>query len=249
MPVTRPAEITLPSPSWTLSAQPPGPALRFDVRGPAADLLAAQEEERRRVSRELHDELGQRLALLEIQIEQMERQLGSNAAVYSALESLRGHVGEIADDVHRICCRLHPAILENLGLVVAVRAFCAEFASWSGVKVRFAHSDVPSKLPPAISLCIYRLIQEGLRNVGRHARAHRAVVTIRASESGIEIRVRDNGCGLRTSSAVHNGLGLISLSERVRLLGGSFAIRSAPGRGTRLQAWIPAWTTPAGHAI
>lgn len=235
------------NPPWTLpAAQPFGSAgaLRFEMRGVAADLLAAQEEERRRVSRELHDELGQRLAVLEIQIEQMERQLGADAAVYSALESLRGQVGEIADDVHRICCRLHPAVLENLGLIVAVRSFCGEFSGWSGVKTRFTHSGVPNKLPPAVSLCIYRLIQEGLRNVARHAHARRAVVIVRGGESGIEVRIRDNGRGFLTGRpGQSSGLGLISLSERVRLLGGTFAVQSAPDRGTRVRVWIPARTS------
>jgi signal transduction histidine kinase len=202
--------------------------------------VAAQEEERRRVSRELHDELGQRLALLEIQIEQMERQLGGDAAVTAALESLRGRVGEIADDLHRICCRLHPAVLENLGLIVAVRSYCEEYSAWSGVETRFTHLDVPSKLPPSVSLCIYRVVQETLRNVARHARATRVFVSIRGSQSGIQVTVKDNGCGfLVGQSGRAGGLGLISLTERVKLLGGTCHIRSAPHRGTRIHVFIP----------
>src|SRR5581483_7508982 len=96
----------------------------FEFRGLAANLLQAQEEERRRVSRELHDELGQRLALLEIQIEAMKRRLNPSEQLATELLSLRTRVGEIADDVHRICYRLHPAVLENLGLVPALRSYC-----------------------------------------------------------------------------------------------------------------------------
>jgi len=206
----------------------------------AADLLAAQEEERRRVSRELHDELGQRLALLEIQIEQLERQLGADSAAFSALESLRGRVGEIADDVHRICCRLHPAILENLGLVVALRAYCEEYCAWSGVKTRFSYCGVPAKLLPPIALCIYRVVQEALRNTGRHAQAERAVVLLRGSESAIHVTIKDNGRGFLMSEAErHSGLGLISMAERVELLGGTYSLRTAPGGGTRIQVSIP----------
>ncbi len=240
MPLTRPVEATVESPPWV-----PPIAHRTAVLRPnqvelprlAADLLDAQEEERRRVSRELHDELGQRLALLEIQIEQLERQLGADKAVHSALETLRGRVGEIADDVHRICCRLHPAVLENLGLLVAVRSFCDEYSAWSGIVARFTHSGVPSKLPPPVSLCIYRVVQEALRNVARHAHASRAMVMIRASDSAIQVMVKDDGCGFHAGRA--GGLGLISLSERVKLLGGTCSIRSAPDRGTSIRAWIP----------
>jgi signal transduction histidine kinase len=211
----------------------------------AADRVAAQEEERRRVSRELHDELGQRLGLLELQIAQMERELGGNSGVSSALELLRGSVGAIADDLHRICCRLHPAVLENLGLAAAVRCFCEEFTTWSNVRTRFMHCGVPSKLAPPIGLCLYRVVQEGLRNVAQHARATRAVVIMRIDEPGIEpagihVTIKDNGCGFPLGGTVGNGrLGLVSLNERVKLAGGTFAIDSAPNRGTRIRAWVP----------
>src|SRR5947208_2967688 len=111
----------------------------LNMRGLAVNLLAAQEEERRRVARELHDELGQRLALLEIQIEQMERQV-LDAAVISGLEDLRGHVSKIAEDVHRICYRLHPSILENLGLLAALETYCEEYTASAGIKTRWTSS-------------------------------------------------------------------------------------------------------------
>jgi signal transduction histidine kinase len=211
----------------------------------AADRVAAQEEERRRVSRELHDELGQRLGLLELQIAQMERELGGDARLNSALESLRGSVGAIADDLHRICCRLHPAILENLGLPAAVRCFCEEFTTWSSVRTRFLHCGVPSRLSPPVALCLYRVVQEGLHNVAQHARATRAVVVIRLDQPevdplGIHVTIKDNGCGFRMDGATRNGrLGLVSLNERVKLAGGTLSIESAPDRGTRIRAWVP----------
>jgi signal transduction histidine kinase len=212
----------------------------------AADRVAAQEEERRRVSRELHDELGQRLGLLELQIAQMERELGGDSMVYSALESLRGSVGEIADDLHRICCRLHPAILENLGLAIAVRSFCEEYTTWTNVRTRFTQCGVPSKLAPSIALCLYRVVQEALRNVAQHARATRAVVLMRGVEGAIEVSIKDNGCGFCVDGAGRNGrLGLVSLNERVKLAGGRFSIESAPDRGTRIHAWVP---IPNDHA-
>lgn len=208
--------------------------------GLAANLLAAQEEERSRVSRELHDDLGQRLALLEIQIEEMERRLGGDVRIHSGLELLRAQVGRIADDVHRICYRLHPAVLETLGLIPAVRSFCEEYSSWSGVQARFSHHGVPARLPSGVALCLYRVVQESLRNIARHSGAKRALVILRTSPRGLEAIIKDNGRGFLPEAARQKGgLGLISLCERVRLSGGICSIRSAPGRGTRIQAVIP----------
>lgn len=220
----------------------------FEFRATSAHLLAAEEEERRRVSRELHDELGQRLALLELQIEEMERRLGSDPDVIVGLEKLRANVGVIADDVHRICYRLHPAILEHLGLVAALRSYCEEFSTWSGIKTRFSYCAVPAQLPPAVSLCVYRVVQEGLRNVAKHSRASRALVVLRGTSGGIQLVLRDDGRGFDLGRARSKGLGLTSLDERVRLSGGTCVIRSAPGRGTRIQASVPFEETPAPHS-
>jgi signal transduction histidine kinase len=238
----RRAEFRLETPRYiTAQAALRGvPSANSEFRNLAASLLAAQEEERRRVSCELHDELGQRLALLEIQIQEMERRLGSQSAVSPELVRLRTQVGRLADDVHRICCRLHPAILENLGLVVAIRSYCEEHSAWSGIDVRFTHTDVPSRLPAPIALCLYRVAQEALRNVARHAAAKRATVVLSVTRNGLQLTIKDNGQGFDLNAArAKGGLGLISLSERVRLAGGTWIIRSAPGRGTRVQAWVP----------
>lgn len=220
-----------------------------DFRASSARLLATEEEERRRVSRDLHDELGQRLALLEIQIEEMERRLGSDPAVSSGLTKLRVQVGEIADDVHRICYRLHPAILEHLGLIAAIRSYCEEFGTWSGVKTRFTHCGVFNKIPSGVALCIYRIVQEALRNVAKHAGASRALVVLRGNGSAIQLVVKDSGRGFVVREGCTKGLGLTSLAERVRLAGGTCAIRSAPGRGTRIQVSVPLVQTAQSKAI
>jgi|SRR5579883_701317 signal transduction histidine kinase len=214
----------------------------------SARLLATEEEERRRVSRELHDELGQRLALLEIQIEEMTRRLEANPEVTACLARLRAQVGEIADDVHRICYRLHPAILEHLGLIAAIRSYCDEYSTWSGVKTRFTHCGVGPKIPPAVALCIYRVVQEGLRNVAKHAGARRALIALRGSGGRIQVVVKDCGRGFVLREGCTKGLGLTSVAERVRLAGGTCVIRSAPGRGTRIQAWVPL-AQPQAQAI
>jgi signal transduction histidine kinase len=222
----------------------------FEFQTLAGNLIAAQEEERRRVSRELHDELGQRLALLEIQIEQMERRLVADAQVTSELECLRGHVATLADDVHRICYRLHPAILENLGLIVALESYCEEYAAHSSVKTRFMHCGIPAQLPKTLALCIYRIVQETLRNVARHAHAKRALVILRGTQDRIDVTIKDTGCGFDLARVRGNGLGLISLTERVHLAGGTCTIRSSPGKGTRIHASLPVqlYAEPLGAA-
>ncbi|HUA86944.1 MAG TPA: histidine kinase [Bryobacteraceae bacterium] len=241
----RRADIKLETPDWRGFL--PQEADKF--RASSAHLLATEEEERRRVSRELHDELGQRLALLEIQIEEMGRRLGSDPNVASGLNKLRAQVGEIADDVHRICYRLHPAVLEHLGLIAALRSYCQEFAAWSGVRTRFTEFGVFGAIPPGVALCIYRIVQEGLRNVAKHACASRALVMLRVEGSALQVVVKDFGQGFVVREGCTKGLGLTSLAERVRLAGGACVIRSAPGHGTRIQASVPLLQTPPSKAV
>ena len=231
----RRANLNFDTPEWPVRSRDDS----FEFRASSARLLAAEEEERRRVSRELHDALGQRLALLEIQIEEMVRRVGADPEVSAGLTRLRVQVGEIADDVHRICYRLHPAILEHLGLVAAIRSYCEEFSTWSGVKTRFTNCGITSKVPPSVALCIYRVVQEGLRNVAKHACARRALVALHGAGGAIQVLVKDYGRGFILHEGCTKGLGLTSLAERVRLAGGTCTIRSAPGRGTRIQASVP----------
>jgi signal transduction histidine kinase len=227
----RRADIKLHAPDWPTLLEDLRVEDSREFRARSARLLETEEEERRRVSRELHDELGQRLALLGIQIEEMERRLGANPDVSASLEKLRTQVGDIADDVHRICYRLHPVILEHLGLVAAIRSYCEEYSTWSGVKTRFTSCGVFSNLPSSVALCVYRVVQEALRNVSKHACASRALVVLRGSGAGVQVVIKDSGRGFL--------LGLTSLHERVRLAGGVCAIRTAPGRGTRIEVAVP----------
>jgi signal transduction histidine kinase len=214
------------------------------LRGFAAHLLLAQEAEQRRISREIHDDLGQKLALLEIQLERMKGTPRSEAGLVSELEALRGSVAGLAEDLHRICHCLHPVILDNLGLAVGIECLCEEYTRMSGIDVRFVCGDIPPP-PPGISLCLYRVVQESLHNVAKHARAKRATVTLCGSSAGIQVTIRDAGCGFdpalsrRDHARTNHGLGLISLSERVRLLGGRCEIRSKPGSGTRIVVFVP----------
>lgn len=222
------------------------PEAKTFSRDVAAQLLVAQEAERRRFSREMHDDLAQKVALLEFQIEGLKRKLPSRAPARAELNSLSGCVANLAEDLHRICYRLHPAVLENLGLVAGVEFLCREYARVSGVLPTFSPGTIPDEIPPSVALCVYRVVQEALSNIKKHARARRVTVLLDSIRGGIRAVVRDDGCGfdLRRVKA-ESSLGLMFLSERLRLLGGRCSIRSAPGRGARIAAFVPLASTGA----
>jgi signal transduction histidine kinase len=198
-------------------------------------VIEMQEQDRRRISQELHDDLGQRLALLEIQLAQLEEKCGcSNTA--SGLRSLRQRVGEMDQDVHRICCQLYPVILENLGLVVALKSLCREF-SQLGIGAEFTHENCPPDVPKSVSLCLYRVVQEALHNVSKHSKAKSARVSLRGSSGRLEVVVEDSGVGFdRSLSRTATGLGLTSIEERVKRAGGRSTITSTRGVGTKVRA-------------
>jgi signal transduction histidine kinase len=219
------------------------------LRGFAGFLLSAQEAEQRRISREIHDDLGQKLALLEIQVEKMKRTPASGARLVLELESLRGSVAGLVEDLHRICHCLYPVILDTLGLAAGIEALCGQYTRIGGIAVKFVRGDIPPA-PSGISLFLYRVVQEALHNIAKHSRARRATVTLCGSSAGIQVMIRDAGVGFDLARAgANHGLGLISLGERVRLLGGRCEIRSKPGRGTRIVAVIPLSPSVAGSDV
>jgi signal transduction histidine kinase len=206
----------------------------------AAQVLVAQEAERRRFSREMHDDLAQKVALLDFQIESMKRKLNHRDGALAELECLRGSVAALAEDLHRICYRLHPVVLDNLGLVAGVEFLCNEYARISSVQPKLVCETVPDDVPANVALCLYRVVQEALSNVHKHAYAKQVAVLLRGFTNGIRAIVSDSGRGFELNYAgAKSGLGLTFISERVKLLGGRSSIRSAPGRGTRIEAFVP----------
>jgi len=198
-------------------------------------VIEMQEQDRRRISQELHDDLGQRLALLEIQLAQLEEKCACSLTA-TGLRSLRQRVGEMDQDVHRICCQLYPVLLENLGLVIALKSLCREF-SQLGINTEFIHENCPANIPKTVSLCLYRIVQEALHNVSKHSKAKSAKVSLRGSSSRLEVVVEDSGIGFdRSASKATKGLGLTSIEERVRRAGGHSSISSTPGMGTKIRA-------------
>ena len=206
----------------------------------AVGLVTAQDDEHRRISRELHDGLNQTIAILLIDAELLERQPPSGSDQNPAqLRSLRSHVTELSDDLHRIVHQLHPAALEQVGLVSALESFCARFSNGEKVSVRFRHWHVPGLIPPDVSLCLYRVVQEGLRNVVNHSGSRRVQIVLSGSARCIRLSVRDFGVGFQPEVRDKKGLGLLSMEERARLVGGSFSVHSRIGEGTRIEVLVP----------
>ena len=200
-------------------------------------VMESQEEERRRVASDLHDDLGQRLALLAVELDMLAQRSGEDAA--PALETLAEQAQSIADQVHGISRSLHPAHLTQLGLVGAARWVCDEVARVHGIEIDFGAVDVPRRIPDDCALCLYRILQEGLNNATRHADARRATVHFEANEREIRLVLGDEGCGFDPDRLEASGLGLASMRERAHHLGGRFQLHSSPGKGTRIEVTLP----------
>jgi signal transduction histidine kinase len=203
-------------------------------------LIEAHEEERSRIAREIHDDYQQRLAFLAIDLEELAKNIGSSPTeVSQKLHELWDRVGELGADLHDLSHRLHSSTLETLGLVEGVRAFCEEFAGQQELHVDFAYENVPRAIPGEISLCLFRVTQEGLRNVKRHSGADRAEVRLEGVAQELHLSVSDRGRGFDSNGgSPSGGIGLRSMEERLRLLGGNLQIRSRPMEGTRIDAWL-----------
>jgi signal transduction histidine kinase len=203
----------------------------------AGRLISAQEVERERIAHELHDDISQKLALLNIGIEEAASRLGKGAPE-RLLRELSGQAGEIATDVHNLSYALHPSRLQTIGLTAAVDALCRELGDRSRLRITFAHSPMPPSVGPEASLCVYRVAQEALRNIGQHSRAGEGHVELRSEPGQLLLQVSDRGVGFNPAVAP-SGLGLVTLRERVAFLRGELTIDSAPGKGTRLRARVP----------
>jgi PAS domain S-box-containing protein len=204
-------------------------------------LIEAHEEERSRIARDLHDDIGQRLALLVINLEGLEKELPDSAVVVrNRLHEQLKRVHEIAADAQAMSHQLHSSKLRLLGIVAAANSFCQEFSEQHKVKVDFTHSDIPPAVREEISLCLFRVMQEALNNAMKHSEVRHFEVDLRGASDEIHLTVRDAGVGFDREATKNNqGLGLISMQERVNLLKGTFSIESRPERGTTIHARLP----------
>jgi signal transduction histidine kinase len=213
---------------------------REGLRKLAAKLLHAQEEERRRIAREMHDDWTQRLALLGIDIAKLEKYLGTPEKARPLLHLMQEQLVALSRDVHTLSRQLHPSILDDLGLVEALRSECAGFARREGIDVIYLPEEIPSTLPKDVALCVYRIAQEALRNLAKHAAVNKAWVSLQVTGTELVLRVQDEGVGFDlTSPHSHPGLGLSGMEERARLIQAKLAILSATGRGTTVEVRVP----------
>jgi signal transduction histidine kinase len=205
----------------------------------SAGLLIAQERERHHLSRELHDDLTQRLALLELNLETLQRKRPTAGQMTKTLQSFREQVTALSEDLRRIAYRLHPSVLDDLGLAAAVETFVRYFSERENMQVAFQHSNIPAIVDADAALCLYRVLQESLHNISKHSGAHSAQVTLAGTDGNLRMTVKDSGSGFdKQAIKGKGGLGLRSMEERARLLGGTFKVHS-DGSGTEVVVEVP----------
>ncbi len=204
-------------------------------------LINAQEEERARIARELHDDISQRMAFLQIGLEQFEQTLPTLASTdRKQLHNLTEVASEMSTDLHSISHQLHPAKLDLRGLVPAMASFCREFSNQHELQVIFLHHDVPGQIPKDVALCVFRIVQEALRNVVKHTNSLEAKVELSARDDELNLCISDSGAGFNPESLEgKGGLGLVSMRERLGLIGGQLAVESKPSDGTRICVRVP----------
>ncbi len=204
-------------------------------------LIHAEEQERHRIASELHDDFSQRLAVLALGLENLDEGIpASSIDIHQQLRKLLNSTTELGSDLHTLSRQLYSSTLESLGLVPAVGALCKEFAAQHNIAVDFISNEISRPVPPDAALCVFRVVQEGLRNLNRHSGAVEAWVELRKSGNRLIVTVRDEGCGFSLKGPhQHEGIGLRSMEERVRSVGGEFQIYSSPGKGTEIRAWVP----------
>ena len=212
---------------------------QMELRLLAAQLLTVQEDDRRRISRDLHDDVNQRLALLSLKLESAQKGLPDQHPVKRMLQELYGSVADLSDDIRHLAYQYHPSIIDDLGLGTALRSLCEDFAKWEGVSITSEVTDSTRKFSQEVGTCLYRVAQESLRNVSRHAQASAVHLLLKETGHEIILSIRDNGVGFKVDEHLSHGLGFISMRERIHLLGGALSVDSQPGQGTTVTVSIP----------
>jgi two-component system sensor histidine kinase UhpB len=216
-----------------------------NLRYLASQLLTAQERERQRISRDLHDDLGQSLMLLKLQLRGIAREIPANLTeLKEELANQNIIIDDMVNNLHRFCLALRPAILDDLGLVVAQKRLIEEFGALHGIEFSLDQDSVEDLLSPQAQIIIYRIFQESLTNIGKYAQASRVAVSFKRENDKVFLSVEDNGKGfdleqIRAREVAKRGLGLASMEERARMLGGIFEIQSEIGVGTKISFKIP----------
>jgi len=206
-------------------------------------VLHAQEEERKRISRELHDEVGQALTAIDVNLQLLKKEAAVNEGLAAKMAQTQKLLQLTMESVHRFARELRPAMLDDLGFVPALRHYTKDVMNRTGIRIRFRPSLEAERLNDDQKMVLYRVAQESLTNVARHAQATCADVNMRPLKRGLRMEIKDNGKSFQVGQQLSvNGtkrLGLLGMRERVRLVNGDFAVESQPGRGTIVRVWIP----------
>jgi len=204
-------------------------------------LIDAEERERARIARDLHDDIGQRLALLAIKFEQLRTDVpNSTAEELTTMEELRKELMETSTDIQALAHSLHSPKLEYLGLIRTARSFCREFGNQHKLEIDFRSSELPNALPTDVSLSLFRILQEALQNSAKHSGTGQVTVELFETQDAVHLIVRDSGQGFDLETAMKDqGLGLVSMQERIKLVKGELLIDSQPMRGTTISARVP----------
>jgi PAS domain S-box-containing protein len=212
---------------------------REELRNLTARMMTAQDDERRRIARNLHDDLSQTLAHLAIDIGKLATE--GTQEVSRQLRALQRHAVEASDTVRQISHELHPSILDDLGLTAALEQYCEEFQERSGITTHFSSQNVPEYLPRNLSSCVYHIAQESLRNVAKHSKSNSVFVSLESSDSRVRLTVKDLGVGLggKSSESRSSSIGIVAMKERARLVNGNFSVSSRSGEGTEVNVEVP----------
>jgi PAS domain S-box-containing protein len=204
-------------------------------------LIEAQEEERSRIARELHDDICQRMALLSMELGQDSVEFdGSSRPALARIQEIQDHCIEIANDVQALSHKLHSSKLDYLGVEAAIRSFCRELSHQHNIVVDFTCENVPNPLPRDVSLSLFRVTQEALHNAVKYSGAGRFTVDLLRMEHDIQLEIKDSGAGFQLRDSHQNGgLGLVSMKERIHLVKGTFTVESKVNHGTKILARVP----------
>lgn len=207
----------------------------------AARIIAAQEDENRRIARDLHDVVNQRLAVLVMGLGYLSQNIPKNRLeLQKQILKLRNQAEDLTREVRIVSHQLHPAILEHLGVAAALRSFCTQFSEQSGIFVTVNFATNFADINQEISLCLYRITQEALINVAKHSSAQHVSVELKTSFRHIELKIRDDGFGFDVEHTKKSGgIGLVTMQERARLVHGRFVLQTTPGQGTTIVVKLP----------
>jgi two-component system, NarL family, sensor kinase len=203
-------------------------------------LLIVEEEERRRISRELHDSLVQLLSLAAIDAGQLAAAIPSDGSTRIRVLALQARIAKASDEARHIAYQLHPSVLDDLGLMISLRSFCDEFAVRGDILMEFEGGQLPPSVPLKVASCLYRIAQESLQNIAKYAHAKHVKVRLVPWKKGLHMSIEDDGVGFDPAAVHRKGrLGLVSMEERARLIDATLFIESKPDRGTRIAVTVP----------